>query len=251
MATYAEISPYPHEQFGENGQFYAERLLACAWADRYDVVYEIGSGGGELYPYKPSTGARANGAAIRSWGKMTAGAAGIATYAEARIKVSYSTATAIKISSRWVTEELQPTGQTIPLNPDMLKWQTSGVVLDPTEAPSVFLPGFDYVVTYYHLLSVPAAAYTMMRSSNASAVASWLLGVSFAAETLMYMRPKVVRSFDPGLLNLFKLTYRFGFNPQGWNVYYDVTANIWDGIKNLDGTLIKPHPLANFSLLVP
>jgi len=250
MADYAELDDYPQEKFGENGQFYAERKVKCAWGERYDVIYEFGANGGQLYPYKPGTGARAVGAGIAPHGAMTGIASSEASYEHAIITVVYSTATAVKISDNWITEEIQPSGGLIHLNSNELKWG-DGVGLEPAEAPQLILPSFDYVITYHHLFSVPVQAYRYMGYSNLFMMITSVLNLRFAPESLLYVRPWVRRSFDPGLLNTFQLQYRFSYKYTGWNKFYNVKNGAWEAITNNAGQERKPYPPIDFSPLVP
>uniref|UniRef100_A0A6M3IKQ6 Uncharacterized protein n=1 Tax=viral metagenome TaxID=1070528 RepID=A0A6M3IKQ6_9ZZZZ len=233
MAHYSEMDGYPQEQFGENSQMYCERKLKCAWADRYAVLMEVAGNGGQNYPYKTDMLARANGAGIMPFGKQSdSSSSPIAVYDYAIITVKYSTTTAVKLGSAWVTEELQPTSRLINVNMAGHNWIAPGSYpVVPADNIVKLETAFDYVVTYYHLTGIPVAAYANCNKVNSGSVASWLLGLSFDPETLLYPRPIVIRTFDPGILSTFRLTYRFGFRPATWNKhlhtneYYATTAD--------------------------
>lgn len=226
MANYTEMDGWPLEQIGENGQFYAERKLKCAWADRYLVLQEIGGYGGQLYPYDTYTGAVANGASIAPLGAMNFAATSspIAAYDHAVIKVKYSTSTLTKISSNWLTEELTPnmSVQNVDWVTPNGKWLPSNNPVTVADNITMLVTSFDYVITYYHTTNLPAAAFTHINKVNEFAVASWLLGMTFQAETLLHTRPTVKRTYDPGLRNTYQLGYRFPFNPNTWNKHFYV-----------------------------
>ncbi len=258
MAHYTEMFGYPKELYGENGQFFGERKLKCAWADRKDVLLEVAGNGGQIWPYYVVPGgsempgkqmeARAMGASIIPFGKQTdLSESPIAVYDQAIITVKYSTTTAIKLSDVWVTEELTPTAQLINVNTDKAEWTSgdgNGDPVLPSDNIVKVVPSFDYVVTYEHLGGIPAAAYTEVGKVNSLPVASWLLGLSFDAETLLHTRPVVRRSFDPALINTFRLVYRFSFVSHTWNKHWHI-----DSYETMD---IDPiYESFNFLSLVP
>ena len=254
MVAYAEMKGYPQERYGENGQFYAERKLKCAWADRYAVIFEVAANGGHFYPYAtaPLAGfARAIGAGIIPFARQTSGSSSpIAAYDHAIITVKYSTTTAVKLSDTWVTEELEPTSHAFNADTKGLLWENDSTPIDPGEIVKL-VTSFDYLVTYWHLTGVPPAAYTNCGKVNSGVVSSWLLDMSFAAETLRYTRPIVKRSFDPGLLNTFELKYRFSVHPQQtWNHFWNAGIMDWDR-PTRDGEVVKPYLSFNFTSLMP
>lgn len=244
MAHYSEMDGYPQETFGENSQMYCERKLKCAWADRYAVLKEVAGNGGQVYPYDTNIVALANGASIVPFGRMDKDLVGgafpsEAVYSHAVITVRYSTTTGVKLGSVWVTEELQPTSRLINVNMAGKHWIAPGnLPVVPADNIVKLETAFDYVVTYYHLTGIPAAAYMNCDKVNSLAVGSWLLDLSFDPGTLLYTRPVVIRSYDPGIRSTFRLVYRFGFRPATWNKhlhtneYYATTADpIYDSFN--------------------
>jgi len=235
VAAYTEMDGWPQEQIGENGQFYAERKLKCAWEDRYQVLQDLGGNGGQLYPYDILTDAYARGATIVPFGAMNADETStpIAAYNDAIVTIKYSTDGAVvKLGTKWVTEELQPTAKLMNVNWEGETWVKSGnppvVAADNITRLET---AFDYVVTYYHLLAFPAAAVTQVNKINSDSVASYLLGLTFNPETLLHTRPVITRTYDPGIRSTFRLVYRFSFNPHEWNKhwkdddYYETTGD--------------------------
>jgi len=256
MANYTEMYGYPQEQFGENGQMYVQRKLKCAWADRYAVLIEVAGNGGQVYPYYHSGSGLstnlcvANGAGILPFGRMDKDLVGTnfaseAVYEYAIVTVQYSTTTAVKLGSVWVTEELQPTSRLINVNVTnpQQTWADASLV-DPSDNIVRLETSFDYVVTYHHLTGIPPAAYAYPGYVNSAPVGSLLLGLTFNPETLLFTRPVVVRSFDPGIMSTFRLTYRFSFNPNEWNKHFHINA-----YQAMSGDPI--YPSVNFSSLVP
>lgn len=264
MADYWEVFGWPREQYGQNGQFYGQRKLLCEWKDRKAVLLEIAGNGGQLWPYEVIPGggdympghdgeARAFSCLIepfRSRMSLTQTTNKFASYEWAILTFEYSTTTAIKLSDTWVTEELQPTGRLVNVDITDRTWTASGDTIEPADNIIKWETSFDYVVKYHHLLSIPAAAYMNCNKVNSDVVGSALIGLTFAPGTLLHTRPVVSRSFDPGLLNTFELTYRFPFNPNGWNKFWDNTNGVYDF---LDGDTLTSgvYEGFNFSSLVP
>ncbi len=260
MADYTEVFGWPKEWYGENGQFYAQRKLLCRWADRKAVLLEHAGNGGAAYPYEVTPGggdlmpgaqgsARAYSAKIepfRSRMDTALTVAKFACYEWALVTVEYSTTAAVKLSDKWVTEELTPTARLINVDIDGKTFESSGDKVLASDNILKWETSFDYVVTYHHLLDVPVAAYTQVNKCNSDVVGSLLLGLTFDTETLLHTRPVVQRSFDPGLINTFTLRYRFPFSPNGWNKFYDYTNAEYSRISGDD-----PYETFAFSSLVP
>ena len=252
MADYSELTGYPKEKYGQNGQLYVERKLKCAWADRYTVLNTLGGNGGQMYPYRTDAmGARASGGGIEPFGCQTNDVddSPIASYSHAIVTIIYATDTAVKLSDTWVTEELQPSQKFVSIDAKDLTWAGGGPV--NTGSSIVKLqPSFDYVVTYHHLLGYPLAALTEVGKINNGPVSSWLLGATFSENTLLYTRPILTRAFDPGLLNTFRLVYRFSYNPATWHTFWNTKRMTYERVTN-DGASVDIYESTGFSALIP
>jgi len=254
MTAYAELDGWPREVWG-NGGFRAERKLMCAIADVNAVLIELAAAGGQIYPYRPNTLARAITAEVEGFGVIGYQSPNMGSYEWAIITVRYSTfGPHSPNGSTFVSEQLQPSGEFITLEEGDLRWDSDeGTALKDREAPGKFIPGFDYLVTFYYVDNIPAAADTLVDYCNSAAITAYTLGRTFAAETLLYRGLSARRDIQFGGAPSWRLTYRFSYRAVGWNVFWRAGASppAFESIYHKDGggSRYINHPLGNLSLL--
>lgn len=248
---YAEEAGSPKDSFSESGSLVAVRRLRCLWSDRYALLVQIGNNGGEDYPHYPNIGCLARGAAIDpAPGKGDEYALGMAKYEHALITVHYSTDAPTYFGSHFVTEEFQPAGENRRMDPTELRWETvGGKELTVHEAPPYLHGMFDYVLTFHDLLTIPPAALTM-NVSNSVQMTAFIFPLTFAVETLRHMRPLLSHTVGLGIMDRFRLTYRWTYNPKTWSKFQKSNGE-WEVVFNTDGTQLKPYPPFDMQAMYP
>lgn len=244
--------PSPVENWDREGMS-AVRVLKCAWEDRYTLLAELGASGGQLYPYYPAGEARAFAAKIEGFG-VQSGSGSTADYEYAILTVTYGLNAPYYNGSKYLSEELIPTVDYLPLDASQFRWVSNGVPLQPNEAPAKRWDSFTYILTYYHAAAIPAAALTLPGYCNNGSVSTAVLGITFLTQRLLYNGMRVMRTIQFGTTPTFTIQYRFGYHAAGWNTFWNQQTAAWATIyhvANGSGTPYVNYPLGDFSGLVP
>jgi hypothetical protein len=88
------------------------------------------------------------------------------------------------------------------------------------EAPVRILRTLNIIRTRYKLTALPTEYLTCLAGVNSLAYASSILGLTFAAETLMFQPGGTSRTFTNLGASGWTATAKFCFNPNGWNKYW-------------------------------
>ena len=245
----------PSERWLANGHFRAVRYLKCAWGDRYDLVAELGAAGGQLYPHKPSIGARAYAVdPAVGFGRTSAGsAANTIAYEYALIAVYYSTEVPIVSGGWYITEGVRPAREFNTIHPHQVdfRWDALGGDQVLTGLP-YHEPRLVYFLKFHNIVAVPPAAATYIGYCNASPVVTYTLGLTFAPETLYHPAPFISITFPLGGVSRYTLEYNWEFNPWGWNKRFNPRANAYQFVYNqTTGLQVIFAPTMNFNLLKP
>lgn len=247
-------NPVLDQWLGE-GQFVGRRWVLTAWADRYSLVDEKGAmngGAGELWPYRPNTGAYLHAARCVGHGRVSFDASGLANYEGAMIELYYSTMAPVVFQNQYViTESIEPMKQhmTFAAEDYGLRWgATDGELIKG------WLTHVDcrmvYVLSFHNIMGGPVAALGYIGQCNAAAVATLTLGVTFNAQTLLHADPYIHRTIRPGFLPRYTLRYRWPFHPQGWNTKWNPKTAAWTTVYSSTGQIMF-HPPCNFQNLFP
>lgn len=151
-------------------------------------------------------------------------------------------------------EQLAPTAEFVTLDPTDFQWSASPGVdpLTDAEAPGKLIIGLDYILTMYNIATIPAHVLTHPGKVNSGSVSSTSLGLSFAAETLLYNPPVVSRTVSIGGSNRYTIQYRFSYRAQTWNQYWRSKTGAFAQVKKkADGSDYDSYATASFSGIVP
>jgi len=244
---------FPQENW-INGFLEAERLLECAWADRYTLLSELA---GVQYPYTDTTIAWPYAATVLGIGVLDS-TTPIATYSRAWCRIKYSNKLYYdSTAQRLVSEELHPLSIHLPLDYAGFRWgaQTgaSSIPVQPCEAPSFIVRSSQYTVTYYRAYAVPSYADDYANCTNNGNVASYTLGRTYAAGRLLFGGTTARADTVLGSTTKLQVSYRFLIHPSNWNKFWRASTAQWETLYRAgpDGGEYTPHTAVNFASLVP
>jgi hypothetical protein len=256
-----EMKGSPTEEWTQDG-LYAICQWWCAWGDRYTLLTEIGTGLGELYQHNTGSGARAYAASVKPFGKQSRAGPGKASYVKALVTAKYTNAINYTEGENGIliTEALQPHKEFITMPHEdaagepLLYWDASQeTAVSGDEAPGLQLCGNDYIVTYHHVSAIPSGVATaaLYNCCNNASVASYTLGLTFPAESLLFPGATAVRTIKLGSTNDWQLSYRFSIRAVGWNKHWNARTATFGYIYDASGQIVRGHPLGSFASLVP
>jgi hypothetical protein len=167
---------------------------------------------------------------------------------EAYVDVTYNTSI-VDVAS----ETIEPNIESIPLNYTLFNWLASPGQTAPLlegEAPPMMIPSLNLSRTRYRLNVVHADFIGLVGYCNQSSYTSSLLGMTFAAETLLYLPTPINRSISNLTTSGYTASARFAYKPLGWNKYWLAKSQSWDSIY-LSGSATRyiAYPLGDFSNL--
>ncbi len=221
--------------------FTASVQLRCNWYDRVALVNDL------LY-------------APRSWpdyGKCIARTCAIkpldgeyttigqeCVYKHAMVTVGYTTAADADV----ITESIEPTSEFRILDHRLFRWASgTGQLINENEAPGVLVRGFN-ILRSFKMDTVPASILSLPGSVNSGVYTSSLLGLSFAAETLLFgVNPitRVIKNLSGP--SAFNVSVKFSYKDKTWNKFWNETAGAYQPIYLAGGAQYRPYPLADFS----
>lgn len=264
--AFEEMESSPVERLLTSG-FEATRRLKCAWADRLDLARELSGSAewveDELVVTPAATYPNFSAASVRSvqiapFGVISADTvdASQAAYPCAILTVHYATPSSDSSGSSsaspdtLVAESLEPTTEFLTISADGLRWgSTSGTALLPDESPGQQMRGLNWVYTRFRMPVVVPATFSLVGKVNASSITSTTLGVSFAAETLLYNPPLLKRTTSLAGVSDWQVTYRFSYRPTGWNRFWRSSTSTFDQIFTASGPLTV-YPTGDFTALL-
>ena len=197
--------------------------LKVAWALRYDLIADI-VGNRKPYPYFQHC--YCSGASLKSDGAASAndGAQGL-TYASAIVTAKYST----KIEEILVSETFEPSVEYTQLDHKDFIWgvinEDGGVTLsDPVkerEAPGRALFSMVLSRTIYKVLPpLDPSWLTLPGCVNRDTYTSYLLGLEFEPETLLWMPTTLSRTIKLDGSRAYDLPIKLAYKPEGWNKFW-------------------------------
>lgn len=242
-----ELSGYPRGVWQE-GEFVGTRKLRCAWTDRAQLIEELSQTANLSWPYDngPSD-ALARYAADFPVGKqgVDPGDASLATYEEAEVIVKYYTKGPQLIGgATLISERLQPYAIAERFAAGPLRWgSNAGDPLLERESPPFLMYGLEYICRYHGLLGVPGWVLARVGTCNSNIVGTYILGLSFAAETLLYLPPTVEDTVSMARLTTFDVTVRYKYHPAGWNKLRRQTTGEYLDVYVAGGDRLIRYPL--------
>lgn len=253
--AFEEMDGYPQESEDANG-FKATRQVKIDWGDRDQFRAELY---GTVYPYNLRSLAIAKSVTIKGFGaqgkKDVGSGSSYATYPAALVTITYETpqpggpgVTPVIHDGYRISESVEPTIEFITLDPAKFQWGagSSGEALASGEAQGFQVRGMEWVFTKFARPSLPSSIIGLVGKCNNAPLTSPSLGLTFAAEQLLFHAPQISRVAD----NAFDVTYRFTVRDQTWNKYWRAKTGTFEAIYlRGSSTLFKSYPPANLSVL--
>ena len=241
---FEELHTYPRVTW-QDGIFVGTRKLSCAWDERDTFINEIDTWPNNEWPYDDGpSDALANRVAIEPFGRQTNEAGSLASYEKAHLTVQYTNAVrALNGGATLLSEWTEFYTETRELDEGLFRWDSNtGAYLRDGEAPHYALHGLIYVARF-HRVSPPLPGWVMGRigSCNSNVVVSLLLGLAFAAETMLYQPPKVRTTVSLGRLPTCEVTASYRCHPVGWNTFLREESGLWEPLYVAGGARYKPY----------
>ena len=126
-----------------------------------------------------------------------------------------------------VSESLEPTAEFITLDHKRFTWGENGDAVEENEAPGKLIRGLNLARTYYKVSEVPSEVLSCFGSVNDATYTSDLLGLSFPAESLLYVPPTLERTINTDGTDGFNITLKFQVKPEGWNKFWHAKSGEW------------------------
>lgn len=248
-----EMNGSPVEEATDTS-FTATVKLRCPWSDRNSLSAELSN----YTAYQSGVvQARARSIGIVPFTAVQgAGPSLQADYEDAIVTIQYvfDKDTPSESDGVLFSESLEPTAQNLTMQWESFIWKTSQIPILQGEQPGKILRGMDYVLTKYNLAAIPSAALTLVGCCNLAAMTASTLGLTFAAQTLLFNPPSLQRkvSLGPSPENKWTATYRLTYKPEGWNKFWNSRVNppawdmmqVWTGAAWIDYTHYPPASFA-------
>lgn len=246
---FQELAGSPVEDFAEG--YTATRKLLVEWGSRYSLVAELEF---STYPYLPVLEAFARSVSVEPLGNAITAVDGngLVAYQKALVTVNYSLTSEDPQTVDLVSESIEPNAEFRTLDFEDFRWSaTDGDLLKEDEAPSQLLRGHDYIIKFHNLATVPTAVIDLEGYVNAGTFATFTLGRTYAAETLLFGGGTPSRRITSAGIDNFTLTERFHFKASGWNKFFRQSTQDYESIYHKTGGIHRNHPLGNFASLLP
>lgn len=243
----SEVAGSARENADVNTGINCSVLLQCLWDDRHALMEDLLISP-RAWP-KSFGGVNPNAINCAAYphpnGQYSTDGQECAYTGDALVQVQYSTQIVTTAS-----ESIEPYLDYDSIDNRILHWGSgAGEVLLEAEAPSILLRGLNISRTMYRLAAIPNEVLTCVGKVNVAAYTSSLLGLTFAAETLLFQPGGVQRSFTNfGTLG-WTLTTKFGYKPNTWNQFRKLSDGSYDKIYFANGTQFRPYPTGNFAAL--
>lgn len=225
---------------GDPFGFTASVKLRCLYADRFTLADDLVNNG--VWP--DFTGAKVKTIAMEpDFAKYTTSGQEC-VYEHTLLTINYSS----REDADVISESIEPTAEFRLLDHRLFRWSSgTGALLNEKEAPGQIIRGLNLVRTLYRQSSVPASILTLPGKCSNAIYTSSLLGLTFAAETLLFMPGSITRqiklSGSPG----FNVTVKMSYKPSGWNKFWRQSTGTYESIYAAGGAEYKPYPPASFS----
>jgi len=270
--TYEELADgYPRERWGSTG-FSAERAFKIAWGDVPAFAEDI-LGGVEVLdiaagdftvtrgqPYPRFEYARADAVDVRPLGKNDAVTPpDPLTYSHAICIVSYSVpsntlGSGATNDTPLVTESLEPMTEFLTMPHHKLYWTyTGGSAADPLtreQAPAKLITCLNWNYTIHSMPRVPMAFLTQVGTVNDAVVTSPTLGLTWAAETLLFNGPRLQREIHRSGARVWTVEMSFTYRPSTWNKFQRRADLAAAKLLDADGNEVDVYTPSDFNNLL-
>lgn len=218
--------------------------LRCAWVNRFALIEDL-LVNRRPWPY----GSYANYPVATACGLAPLPSAGVAdvqgyAYSDAHVNVSYSSAGE---ETTLISETLEPTAEFMQLDYKQFLWENGDSLLEG-EAPGKIVRGMQLSRELFQVaLPLDASILTLPGSVNHAAYASSLLGLTFAAETLMFTPPTLSRTITTLGSSAANISLKFVWNPEGWNTFWRAKTQAYSRMLDFSENPYNNYPLKDYS----
>lgn len=232
--------------------------LRCPWDDRYGVRDELlfgpsGVEGPLAWPYHSNPTSFVQAVSIMPAGGVSTADGDGLTYEEALLNVGFAVGEKKEQGETgtfdFFSEEFNPNAEFLTIDHSNFRWTnaSTGDVLQPAEAPGLLIVGADYTQTWYNLSSIHTDFLSLIGSVNSGAHAASLLGLTFAAETLLYTPPTTSRTIKGDGTGLWNLSTTFRFRASTWNKFWRTKTQDFEAMYIDGGSAYKNYPTGSFA----
>lgn len=231
----------------------AKVTLRCAYNDRWDLVGDLL---GYLRPWPGCVGwanpPRARKASIKSAGDCGHAVGQGIVYEEALVDVDYSTESDTgdggeESGQDIVAESLEPTVEFLTLDHKRFRWSSGDPLLEG-EAPGMQVRSLAIKRTHYRVVPpLNAGLVSLVGYCNSAQYTSSLLGLTFAAQTLLFQPPSLSRKITTDGERAFDISMSFVYKPDGWNKFWRTKTQQYESIYDEDGNIVYNYPPGNFA----
>ena len=213
--------------------------LRCSWANRHNLMDDI-IGNQRPWPYWPYAGGVGlfpRNAAMRADAtEYNASGQGM-DYEDAVITFNYGVPGKDDQPdpTELYSETLEPTTEFLTEDYNLFKWKSDGSKLKEGEQPGRIIRGLRLVRTIFRLTSLNANILTLPGSCNNASYLSTALGLTFAAETLLFIPPVISRTITTDGAEAWNVRCAWEYKEDGWNKYWRAKTQAYDTITLADG----------------
>lgn len=246
----AEEHGTAREDYDNNQPGQASVVLRCAWSDRNALMTDLLTFP-RYFPYYIGVKKYAfHCTAIPAPGTGYSNVSPTdqaCLYTQALVSVQYGSQIT-DIGS----ESIEPTIEYDVLDHRRFKWVaggSTGVPLLEGEAPPLISRSLNIMRTKYRMAAVPPEMLTCIGKVNDSVYTSLTLGLSFAAETLLFQPQSASQSFTTAGTSGFTISFKFSYKANGWNKFWRTETQSWSNVYIDGGSQYKPYTLGDFAAL--
>ncbi len=258
---YWEVKNYPLEE-AAIGKFTARRLVRCAWADRLTLANDFLTPGTSdfIYPYTNFTVALARKVRIRPLPNVRQSEGDTeeqASYSQALLDVFYSTlGPALWNNTTLLHEEFHPRIRYGPASTKGLVWDVGddAISVETKEAAERLNATAIYLLQYPRETVIPATVLTHFGAVNAGAVTAYWMGITFPAETLLYLGADIIHNVGTDGSRTYDIRHQFlyksndnGEGPLGWNWHWRKKTEQYEQMRLPDGNIVNRYPPKDFA----
>jgi len=249
MAISVDYSEVWAKDWPSYAGFEAERLLTCAYADRYILAGEIMIYPDAIYPHVTCYALAKRCFIEPVMGKVlpTSGDQTKALYEKALVHVYYDTKRYREAAGVLLAEELAPSMDALPVQlaeGASVTWENSGDPVTMQYVTHRLNLACEYTLSYYFLAAAPAAMLNLVGFINYNPVQTKMMGLVFPSQTLLYQPGRIQDTVLTNGSVKFHVTHRCAYRPNwtfvggnwvpgGWNYFWNPVGEPGDGSGRL------------------
>lgn len=254
--TYNELEGSGKLTYRSEGGVVGERVFEVDWSDRLTFADELRGTVGQVIKTRPATFPGLSwlycvDVAVEGAGRVL-GDSSVIAYDKAKVTARYEPGEFDENDDRLlVTESLEPSVEFLTMPSEGLFWDNAQEEpIAPEEAPGKLRRELDWVYTKHEVLSLPASTLSLLGYVNAASIKSPTLGLTFAAETLLYHIKPLIREITTEGVQAWTVTYVFSYNGAGWNKYVRAGSATPQTMYDGAGNEFKQYPTGDFRQIV-